>query len=101
MPGCAATEMKALDESAAVTRSAIIPGRSRHSWSLRCARCGGRTRSGSEAQVFEMDGRGHSTVTRSTAYRVLVRSGLIEQKSRRRKRVYRRKMVDRWWRGIT
>ncbi len=33
-----------------------------------------------------MDRRGHGTVTRSTVYRVLVRNGLIEPKSRRRGR---------------
>ena len=42
-----------------------------------------------------MDGRGHSTVTRSTAYRVLVRSGLIEQKSRRRLAGYVRGFLGR------
>jgi Integrase core domain len=36
--------------------------------------------------VFEMDRRGHGTVTRSTVYRVLVRNGLIEPKSRKRRR---------------
>jgi hypothetical protein len=36
--------------------------------------------------VFEMDRRGHGSITRSTAYRVLVRNGLIEPKSRKRRR---------------
>ena len=42
--------------------------------------------------VFEMSRRGHGTVTRSTAYRVLVRNQLIEPRSRRR----RRKDYRRW-----
>ncbi|HWG65124.1 MAG TPA: IS481 family transposase [Streptosporangiaceae bacterium] len=46
--------------------------------------------------VFEMDRRGHGTVTRSTVYRVLVRNGLIEPKSRRR----RRKDYKRWERPV-
>ena len=44
--------------------------------------------------VFEMGRRGHQ-VTRSTIYRTLVRSGLVEPKSRRR----RRKDYRRWERG--
>jgi hypothetical protein len=36
------------------------------------------------AWYFEMDRRGHGTVTRSTVYRTLVRNSLIEPKSRRR-----------------
>ncbi len=44
--------------------------------------------------VFEMGRRGHQ-VTRSTVYRTLVRNGLIEPKSRRR----RRKDYRRWERG--
>jgi transposase InsO family protein len=45
--------------------------------------------------VFEMDRRGYGTVTRSTVYRTLVRNGLIEPVSRRR----RRKDYRRWERG--
>jgi transposase InsO family protein len=45
--------------------------------------------------VFEMGRRGHGTVTRSTVYRTLVRNGLIEPTSRRR----RRKDYRRWERG--
>jgi transposase InsO family protein len=44
--------------------------------------------------VFEMGRRGHQ-VTRSTVYRALVRNGLVEPKSRRR----RRKDYRRWERG--
>src|SRR6266516_4690866 len=44
--------------------------------------------------VFEMGRRGHQ-VTRSSVYRTLVRNGLIEPKSRRR----RRKEYRRWERG--
>jgi transposase InsO family protein len=47
--------------------------------------------------VFEMDRRGHGTVTRSTVYRVLVRSGLIEPKSRKR----RRQDYKRWERPVS
>jgi transposase len=36
---------------------------------------------GPKRLVFEMDRRGHGTVTRSTVYRVLVRNGLVEPKS--------------------
>ena len=46
--------------------------------------------------VFEMDRRGHGTVTRSTVYRVLVRNGLIEPKSRKR----RRQDYKRWERPV-
>jgi transposase len=46
--------------------------------------------------VFEMDRRGHGMVTRSTVYRVLVRNGLIEPKSRRR----RRQDYKRWERPV-
>ena len=45
--------------------------------------------------VFEMGRRGHQ-VTRSTVYRTMVRNGLIEPKSRRR----RRKDYRRWERGF-
>jgi transposase InsO family protein len=45
--------------------------------------------------VFEMDRRGYGTVTRSSVYRTLVRNGLIEPVSRRR----RRKDYRRWERG--
>ena len=41
---------------------------------------------GPKRLVFEMDRRGHGTVTRSTVYRVLVRNRLIEPRSRRRRR---------------
>ena len=41
-----------------------------------------RPKWGPKRLVFEMDRRGHDTVTRSTVYRVLVRNGLIEPKSR-------------------
>jgi transposase len=40
----------------------------------------------SQAAGFEMDRRGHGTVTRYTVYRVLVRNGLIEPKSRKCRR---------------
>ena len=40
---------------------------------------------GPKRLVFEMDRRGHGTVTRSTVYRVLVRNGLIEPRPRRRR----------------
>jgi hypothetical protein len=43
-----------------------------------------------------MDRRGHGTVTRSTVYRVLVRNGLIEPKSRKR----RRQDYKRWDRPV-
>src|SRR6266566_8386360 len=45
--------------------------------------------------VFEMGRRGHGTVTRSTVYRTLIRNGLVEPTSRRR----RRKDYRRWERG--
>ena len=45
--------------------------------------------------VFEMGRRGYGTVTRSTVDRTLVRNGLIEPASRRR----RRKDYRRWERG--
>ncbi len=41
---------------------------------------------GPKRLVFEMDRRGDGTVTRSTVYLVLVRNGLIEPKSRKRRR---------------
>jgi transposase InsO family protein len=41
---------------------------------------------GPKRLVFEMDRRGHGAVTRSTVYRVLVRNGLVEPKSRKRGR---------------
>jgi transposase len=41
---------------------------------------------GPKRLVFEMDRRGFGTVTRSTVYRALVRNGLIEPRSRRRRR---------------
>jgi transposase InsO family protein len=50
---------------------------------------------GPQRLVFEMDRRGHGQVTRSTVYRTLVRNGLIEPRSRRR----RRKDYRRWERG--
>jgi transposase len=51
---------------------------------------------GPKRLVFEMDRRGHGTVTRSTVYRVLVRNGLIEPKSRKR----RRQDYRRWERPV-
>jgi transposase InsO family protein len=45
--------------------------------------------------VFEMDRRGYGTVTRSSVYRTLVRNGLVEPRSRRR----RRQDYRRWERG--
>jgi transposase len=51
---------------------------------------------GPKRLVFEMDRRGHGTVTRSTVYRVLVRNGLIEPKSRKR----RRQDCKRWERPV-
>ncbi len=55
----------------------------------------GHPKWGPRRLVFEVDRRGHGTVTRSTVYRTLVRSGLIEPKSRRR----RRKDYRRWERS--
>jgi transposase len=40
---------------------------------------------GPKRLVFEMDRCGYGTVTRSAVYRVLVRNGLIEPRSRRRR----------------
>jgi transposase InsO family protein len=54
----------------------------------------GHPRWGPRRLVFEMGRRGHQ-VTRSSVYRTLVRNGLIEPKSRRR----RRKDYRRWERG--
>ena len=51
---------------------------------------------GPKRLVFEMDRRGYGTVTRSTVYRVLVRNGLIEPRSRRR----RREDYRRWERPV-
>src|SRR3984885_34758 len=51
---------------------------------------------GPKRLVFEMDRRGHGTVTRSTVYRVLVRNGLIQPKSRKR----RRQDYKRWERPV-
>jgi transposase InsO family protein len=51
---------------------------------------------GPKRLVFEMGRRGLGTVTRSTVYRVLVRNGLIEPKSRRR----RRQDYKRWERPV-
>ena len=51
---------------------------------------------GPKRLVFEMDRRGHGTITRSTVYRVLVRNGLIEPKSRKR----RREDYRRWERPV-
>ena len=49
------------------------------------------SRWGPKRLVFEMERRGLGTVTRSTVYRVLVRNGLVEPGSRRRrKQDYRR-----------
>jgi transposase InsO family protein len=46
--------------------------------------------------VFEMGRRGYGQVTRSSVYRTLVRNGLVEPKSRRR----RRKDYRRWERSV-
>jgi len=54
----------------------------------------GHSKWGPRRLVFEMGRRGHQ-VTRSSVYRTLVRNGLIEPKSRRR----RRKDYRRWERG--
>jgi len=54
------------------------------------------SRWGPKRLVFEMDRRGHGTVIRSTVYRVLVRNGLVEPKSRRR----RRQDYKRWERPV-
>src|ERR1022692_1637922 len=51
---------------------------------------------GPKRLVFEMDRRGYGTVARSTVYRVLVRNGLIEPKSRKR----RREDYKRWERPV-
>ncbi len=51
---------------------------------------------GPQRLVFEMDRRGHDMVTRSTVYRTLVRNGLIEPRSRRR----RREDYRRWERPV-
>jgi transposase InsO family protein len=51
---------------------------------------------GPKRLVFEMGRRGHGNVTRSTVYRVLVRNGLVEPKSRRR----RRQDFKRWERPV-
>ena len=55
----------------------------------------GHPRWGPRRLVFEMGRRGHGQVTRSTVYRTLVRNGLVEPKSRRR----RRKDYRRWERS--
>jgi transposase InsO family protein len=54
----------------------------------------GHPKWGPRRLVFEMGRRGHQ-VTRSTVYRTMVRNGLVEPKSRRR----RRKDYRRWERG--
>jgi len=54
----------------------------------------GHPKWGPRRLVFEMGRRGHQ-VTRSSVYRTLVRSGLVEPKSRRR----RRRDYRRWERG--
>ena len=51
---------------------------------------------GPKRLVFEMDRRGHGTVTRSTVYRTLVRNGLIDPQTRRRSR----KDYRRWERPV-
>jgi transposase InsO family protein len=43
------------------------------------------SKSGPKRLVFEMERRGHGTVTRSMVYRVLVRNALIEPRSRKRR----------------
>jgi transposase InsO family protein len=55
----------------------------------------GHPKWGPRRLVFEMGRRGYGTVTRSTVYRTLVRNGLVEPTSRRR----RRKDYRRWERG--
>jgi transposase len=55
----------------------------------------GHPRWGPRRLVFEMGRRGHGQVTRSTVYRTLVRNGMVEPKSRRR----RRKDYRRWERS--
>jgi transposase InsO family protein len=55
----------------------------------------GHPKWGPRRLVFEMDRRGHGRVTRSSVYRTLVRNGLLEPRSRRR----RRKDYRRWERG--
>ncbi len=55
----------------------------------------GHPKWGPRRLVFEMGRRGHGQVTRSTVYRTLVRNGLVEPKSRRR----RRKDYRRWERS--
>ena len=55
-----------------------------------------RPRWGPKRLVFEMDRRGHGVVTRSTVYRVLVRNGLIQPKTRRR----RQQDYKRWERPV-
>jgi transposase len=55
-----------------------------------------RPRWGPKRLVFEMGRRGLGDVTRSTVYRVLVRNGLIEPKSRKR----RRQDYKRWERPV-
>ena len=54
------------------------------------------SRWGPKRLVFEMDRRGYGTVTRSTVYRTLVRNGLTEPRSRRR----RRQDYKRWERPV-
>jgi transposase len=51
-----------------------------------CELRGTHPRWGPKRLVFEMGRRGYGTITRSTVYRVLVRNGLVEPKSRRRRR---------------
>jgi transposase len=55
----------------------------------------GHPKWGPRRLVFEVDRRGYGAVTRSAVYRTLVRTGLIEPVSRRR----RRKDYRRWERG--
>jgi hypothetical protein len=58
--------------------------------------CGGGIPNGVRGGwCFEIDRRGFGQVTRSTVYRTLVRNGLVEPKSRRR----RRKDYRRWQRS--
>jgi transposase len=56
-----------------------------------CALRRARPKWGRMRLVFKMDCGGQATVTRSTVYRVLVRDGLIEPKSRRRQDYKRRR----------